>query len=52
MQVRVFLGTDWHRNYDLLKKPDYYVKVSLFSCCPLDSIYIYAELIILSRSDV
>ena len=40
MQVRVFLGTDWHRNYDLLKKPDYYVKVSLFSCCPLDSIYI------------
>lgn len=38
MQVRAFLGTDWHRNYDLFKKPDYYVKVPLFSCSPLGSI--------------
>lgn len=26
-QVKVLLGTDWHRNYDVFKKPDYFVKV-------------------------
>lgn len=30
-QVKVLLGTDWHRNYDVFKKPDYFVKV--LACC-------------------
>lgn len=29
LKVRVLLGTDWHRNYDVFKKPDYYVKVAV-----------------------
>ena len=27
LQVTVLMGTDWDRHYDLLKKPDYFVKV-------------------------
>ena len=27
--MTVLLGTDWHRNYDALKKPDYFVKVTV-----------------------
>ncbi|KAG0620820.1 hypothetical protein M758_4G246900 [Ceratodon purpureus] len=29
LKVRVLMGTDWHRNYDLFKKPDYFVKVAV-----------------------
>ncbi|KAG0592292.1 hypothetical protein KC19_1G239900 [Ceratodon purpureus] len=29
LKVKVLLGTDWHRNYDVFKKPDYFVKVAV-----------------------
>lgn len=29
LKVKVLLGTDWHRNYDVFKKPDYFVKVAI-----------------------
>ncbi|XP_024371731.1 phosphoinositide phospholipase C 2 [Physcomitrium patens] len=29
LTVKVLLGTDWHRHYDIFKKPDYFVKVAI-----------------------
>lgn len=29
LKVTILLGTDWHKNYDVLKKPDYFVKIGV-----------------------